>query len=137
MSANADPAPAVQSPAAAASSGQYVVNKLHLLEAHRITSGNDVLVAVIDSKIDTKHPDLTGVVADEYDVVGSPAIAHSHGTAMAGAIAARSKLTGVAPKVKLLAARAFSGSEKVRKAPHSTFSRVSIGLRARTRASST
>src|SRR6185312_12424321 len=66
------PAPAVQSPAAAASSGQYVVNKLHLLEAHRITSGDDVLVAVIDSKIDTKHPDLNGVVADEYDVVGSP-----------------------------------------------------------------
>ena len=103
-------APATQAPPAAASSAQYVVNKLHLLEAHRITSGDDVLVAVIDSKIDTKHPDLTGVVADEYDVVGSPAIAHSHGTAMAGAIAARSKLTGVAPKVKLLAVRAFSGS---------------------------
>lgn len=103
-------APAVQSPPSTASSAQYVVNKLHLLEAHRITSGDDVLVAVIDSKIDTKHPDLTGVVADEYDVVGSPAIAHSHGTAMAGAIAARSKLTGVAPKVKLLAVRAFSGS---------------------------
>jgi subtilisin family serine protease len=103
-------APAVQSPPATASPAQYVVNKLHLLEAHRITSGDDVLVAVIDSKIDTKHPDLTGVVADEYDVVGSPAIAHSHGTAMAGAIAAQSKLTGVAPKVKLLAVRAFSGS---------------------------
>ena len=104
------PAPAVQAPPAATSTAQYVVNKLHLLEAHRITSGDDVLVAVIDSKIDTKHPDLTGVVADEYDVVGSPPIAHSHGTAMAGAIAARSKLTGVAPKVKLLAVRAFSGS---------------------------
>ena len=102
-------APAVQAPPAP-SSAQYVVNKLHLLEAHRITSGDDVLVAVIDSKIDTKHPDLTGVVAEEYDVVGSPAVAHSHGTAMAGAIAARSKLVGVAPKVKLLAVRAFSGS---------------------------
>jgi len=99
-----------QTPAPAASSAQYVVNKLHLLEAHRITGGDDVLVAVIDSKIDTKHPDLTGVVAEEYDVVGSPAVAHSHGTAMAGAIAARSKLVGVAPKVKLLAVRAFSGS---------------------------
>jgi len=129
-------APAVQSPPATTSSAQYVVNKLHVLEAHRITSGDDVLVAVIDSKIDTKHPDLTGVVADEYDVVGSPAIAHSHGTAMAGGIATRSKLTGVAPKVKLLAVRAFRVLERVRKAPHSIFSRVSIGLRARTRASS-
>jgi hypothetical protein len=91
-------------------SAQYVVNKLHLLEAHRITSGDDVLVAVIDSKIDAQHPDLIGVVTEEYDVVGTPAAPHSHGTAMAGAIAARSKLVGVAPKVKLLAVRAFSGS---------------------------
>lgn len=101
---------AVQAPPAAAGPAQYVVNKLHLLEAHRITSGDDVLVAVIDSKIDTQHPDLAGVVADEHDVVGTPAVAHPHGTAMAGAIAARSKLVGVAPKVKLLAVRAFSGS---------------------------
>jgi subtilisin family serine protease len=100
----------VQMPPPAAGPVQYVVNKLHLLEAHRINSGDDVLVAVIDSKIDTQHPDLIGVVADEYDVIGIPAAAHSHGTAMAGAIAARSRLVGVAPKVKLLAVRAFSGS---------------------------
>ncbi len=89
---------------------QYVVSKLHLLEAHRINSGEDVLVAVIDSKIDAGHPDLAGVIADEYDVVGAPVTAHAHGTAIAGAIAAHSKLIGVAPKVKLLAVRAFSGS---------------------------
>ncbi|MGB8619418.1 MAG: hypothetical protein WCD65_18120, partial [Pseudolabrys sp.] len=41
---------------------QYVVRKLHLLEAHRINSGDDVLVAVIDSKIDSGHPDLAGVI---------------------------------------------------------------------------
>jgi hypothetical protein len=33
-------APAVQAQPAAAGSAQYVVNKLHLLEAHRITSGD-------------------------------------------------------------------------------------------------
>ena len=91
-------------------SAQYVVSKLHLTEAHRITSGDDVLVAVIDSKIDGSHADLAGVVADEYDLVGGAGPAHLHGTAMAGAIAAHSKLIGVAPKVKLLAIRAFSGS---------------------------
>ena len=90
--------------------GQYVVQKLHLLEAHRISSGDDVLVAVIDSKIDTAHPDLAGVFAGEYDALGTPGPAHAHGTAMAGAIAAHSKLVGVAPKVKLLAVRTFSGS---------------------------
>jgi subtilisin family serine protease len=89
---------------------QYVVQKLHLLEAHRINSGDDVLVAVIDSKIDTAHPDLAGVFAGEYDALGTAGPAHAHGTAMAGAIAAHSKLVGVAPKVKLLAVRTFSGS---------------------------
>jgi subtilisin family serine protease len=89
---------------------QYVVRKLHLLEAHRINSGDDVLIAVIDSKIDTGHPDLAGVIAGEYDAVGTPTSPHAHGTAMAGAIAAHSKLIGVAPKVRLLAIRAFSGA---------------------------
>jgi subtilisin family serine protease len=69
-----------------------------------------VLVAVIDSKIDVAHPDLAGVIADELDVVGTPGPAHAHGTAIAGAIAAKKKLVGVAPKVRILAARAFSGT---------------------------
>jgi subtilisin family serine protease len=99
-----------QDPAPNAGTDQYVVRKLHLLEAHRINSGDDVLVALIDSKVDTGHPDLAGVVAAEFDAVGTATQAHSHGTAMAGAIAAHSKLLGVAPKVKLLAIRAFSGT---------------------------
>ncbi len=89
---------------------QYVVDKLHLLEAHQISNGDDVVVAVIDSKIDTAHPDLAGAIAGEYDAIGTPSPPHAHGTAMAGAIAAHSKLLGVAPKVRLLAVRAFSGS---------------------------
>lgn len=104
------PAPAKPAAPPDGASAQYVVQKLHLLEAHRINSGDDVLVAVIDSKIDTAHPDLAGVIAGEYDAVGNSDAAHSHGTAMAGAIAAHSKLIGVAPKVKLLAVRTFSGS---------------------------
>jgi subtilisin family serine protease len=89
---------------------QYVVRKLHLLEAHRINKGDDVLVAVIDSRIDRGHPDLAGVIVDEFDAIGTPGPVHSHGTAIAGAIAANSKLVGVAPKVRVLAVRAFSGS---------------------------
>ena len=104
------PAPAKPAAAPDGASAQYVVQKLHLLEAHQINSGDDVLVAVIDSKIDTGHPDLAGVFAGEYDAVGTEGAAHAHGTAMAGAIAAHSKLVGVAPKVKLLAVRTFSGS---------------------------
>ncbi len=99
-----------QPPAPSDGAAQYVVPKLHLLEAHKITNGDDVLVAVIDSKIDANHPDLAGVIAEQYDVLGTPAPAHMHGTGMAGAIAAHSKLVGVAPKVKLLAVRAFTGT---------------------------
>jgi len=109
LGVQAQPATKADAPTDAAAA-QYVVRKLHLLEAHRINGGDNVLVAVIDSKIDTAHPDLAGVIADEYDAVGTAAPAHAHGTAMAGAIAAHSKLVGVAPKVKLLAVRAFSGA---------------------------
>ena len=44
-----------QLPAQPAAAAQYVVPKLHLLEAHRITNGDDVLVAVIDSE-DRRQP---------------------------------------------------------------------------------
>ena len=68
-----------------------------------------MLVAVIDARMDRGHPDLAGVIVDEFDAIGAAGPAHSHGTAIA-AIAANSKLVGVAPKVRLLAVRAFSGS---------------------------
>jgi subtilisin family serine protease len=88
---------------------QYVVSKLHLLEAHRVTNGDDVLVAVLDSAIDMNHPDLAGVFAGNFDALGGATAPHMHGTAIAGAIAAHQKLVGVAPKVRLLAICAFSG----------------------------
>ncbi|MGA9515343.1 MAG: hypothetical protein WBV51_17500, partial [Pseudolabrys sp.] len=39
--------PARQDPPAGDASAQYVVRKLHLLEAHRVNKGDDVLVAVV------------------------------------------------------------------------------------------
>jgi subtilisin family serine protease len=85
---------------------QYVIAKLHLPDAHRVATGENVLVAVIDSGIDRKHPDLVGTVAATFDVLG-PHEAHFHGTAMAGAIAAHGRLMGVAPQVRLLAVRSL------------------------------
>jgi len=85
---------------------QYVVAKLHLTGAHRLATGENVLVAVIDSGIDRAHPDLAGTVAASFDALG-PHEAHSHGTAIAGAIAAHGRLLGVAPRVRLLAVRSL------------------------------
>ena len=89
---------------------QYVVDKLQLVDAHRIAIGSNVLVAVIDSEIDAKHPELAGAVVDEFDAIGNHDKPHAHGTGMAGAIAAHRRLIGVAPGVRLLAIHAFSSS---------------------------
>ena len=50
--------------------GQYVPEKLRLLAAHRIVTGNGIPIAVIDSEIDVTHPDLTGTIANRYDATG-------------------------------------------------------------------
>jgi subtilisin family serine protease len=99
---------------AARSSGgdpsQYVVDKLRLVDVHRIAIGSNVLVAVIDSQIDGKHPELAGAVVDEFDAIGNHDKPHVHGTGMAGAIAAHRRLIGIAPGVRLLAIHAFSSN---------------------------
>ncbi|OKO68993.1 S8 family serine peptidase, partial [Bradyrhizobium sp. NAS96.2] len=86
---------------------QYAQMQLHLPEAHRLARGMNVTIAVIDSPIDAAHPELANTVADTFDALGSKDGPHAHGTAIAGAIAARVKLTGSAPEVRILAIRAF------------------------------
>lgn len=93
------------------SSTQYAVVKMHLPEAHRLSIGRGVVVAVIDSGIDSAHPELAGSIADAFDVVDGVPRPHKHGTAVAGIVASHANLTGVAPGAKLLAIRAFAGEE--------------------------
>jgi subtilisin family serine protease len=87
---------------------QYAVGKLHLVEAHKIATGTGVLIAVIDSQIDTAHPDLGGTIAAQFDAVGNREKPDDHGTEMTGAIVAHRKLLGVAPRARILAIHAFS-----------------------------
>src|SRR5262245_2823180 len=87
---------------------QYVVNKLRLDEVHRVATGSNVLVAVIDSEIDMQHPDLAGAVVERFDAVGRSDQPDAHGTGMAGAIAAHRRLMGIAPRARILAVHAFS-----------------------------
>jgi subtilisin family serine protease len=67
-------------------------------------------VAVIDSAIDPKLPELDGVIAKSFDAIGGAGDPHAHGTSIAGAIAAHGKLVGIAPGVQLLAIHAFDDS---------------------------
>ena len=68
---------------------QYAPQKLNLAEAHRLAKGSRILVAVIDFEVDASHPDLVGAIAGNFDASADDEKPHSHGTGMAGAIAAR------------------------------------------------
>jgi subtilisin family serine protease len=89
------------------SAAQYGIAKLQLPQAHALSRGENVLVAVIDSAIDVNHPDLSGSVAASFDALSGSTAPHKHGTAIAGLIAAHGKLLGTAPDAKILAVRAF------------------------------
>jgi len=83
----------------------------HLAEVHAFTTGRDVSVAVIDSAIEVRHPDLQGRVALARNFVdGDDGHPESHGTAVAGVIAANADnglgMVGIAPQARLLALRA-------------------------------
>jgi subtilisin family serine protease len=86
---------------------QYAVTKLRLPEAHKLADGANVTVAVIDSGIDVRHPELVNSIADSFDALGSKEGPHVHGTAVAGAIVSHARLMGSAPAARILAIRAF------------------------------
>lgn len=98
-----------QSPASNSLSGtQYALLQMRLPEAHRISTGLGVSVAIIDSGIDGTNPELAGSIADAFDAIDGTTRPHIHGTAVAGIIGSHAKLMGVAPRARLLAIRAFA-----------------------------
>jgi subtilisin family serine protease len=99
-------------PRSAGDPSQYAVGKLRLKQAHGLSRGENVLVAVIDSAIDVSHPELIGVIAGTFDPLQSDEGPHAHGTGVAGLIAGHARLTGAAPSSQILAVRAFAVSGK-------------------------
>lgn len=82
-----------------------------LTELHQVSTGRNVRVAVVDSRIDARHPDLVGQVQVSRDfLVGHGVEPETHGTAVAGIIAALADnhlgVAGVAPRARLMALRA-------------------------------
>lgn len=87
-----------------------------LADVHARVVGRGVSVAVIDSAVDARHPDLAGQVALSRNFVEGAAIpAETHGTAVAGIIAAHADnqvgIAGVAPGARIVALRACRQQE--------------------------
>jgi type VII secretion-associated serine protease mycosin len=95
--------------AAPAIGEQWHLDALKVAEAHRISTGAGVVVAVIDSGVG-EHPDLAGQVLPGRSFVGRPeqwgVDAAAHGTGVAGLIAAKGGGTGhalgIAPGARIL-----------------------------------
>jgi subtilisin family serine protease len=90
---------------------QPAARQWQLADLHRVSTGRGVRIAVIDSAIDTRHPDLAGQIAESRNfVAGSSSAAELHGTEVAGIIAARADnrlgMAGIAPGSRLLGLRA-------------------------------
>jgi subtilisin family serine protease len=85
--------------------------RLGAAAAQRISRGEGVRVAVIDTAVDVSHPDLSSRIASERDFAGGAPVsaAERHGTEVAGVIAATANngigIVGIAPGVRVLAYR--------------------------------
>jgi subtilisin family serine protease len=92
---------------------QSNVSALDVAEAHRMSRGTGIRVAIIDTGIDTQHPDLAGRTLLTRNYIDDDAAAFRadrHGTQVAGLIAAAANngigIVGVAPDVRLMAFKA-------------------------------
>ncbi|HZN70526.1 MAG TPA: S8 family serine peptidase [Micromonosporaceae bacterium] len=90
---------------------QWYLGPVEATQAQRITRGDGVVVAVVDSGVDAGHPDLAGSVLPGASFLGSRSQdgqtdPDGHGTKMAGVIAARgggqNNALGIAPRAKIL-----------------------------------
>lgn len=91
---------------------QTGIRDMHIEAAQRIATGRNIKVAVIDTGVDSNHPDLIGQIALEQNFVDESKASPDdiHGTAVAGVIAASANnqlgIVGIAPDAKLIALKA-------------------------------
>lgn len=70
---------------------QWALTNIQAFEAWDITTGGEIVIAVLDTGVDGGHPDLSGKVLSGYNAITRDANAaddNGHGTAVSGLIAA-------------------------------------------------
>jgi len=103
---------------------QYGARAIRADMAHRWATGKGVRIAIVDTGVTVEHPDLHGRIAKTATFVegGEETFAQdSHGTAVAGVIAARANngigIFGIAPEADILAVKAcWEGASGAREA---------------------
>jgi type VII secretion-associated serine protease mycosin len=101
---------------------QWHVDHLDLATAHRITRGEGVTVAVIDSGVDATHQDLLGNLLPGFDLVDPDNpdawTPEEHGTLVAGVVAGHGHgpdrgegVIGLAPGARVLPIRVSTGED--------------------------
>lgn len=100
---------------------QPAATQWRLADLHARATGRGVRVAVVDSGVAIAHPDLRGQVQSWQDFVDQDGgsrttpVAETHGTGVAGIIAARAGngvgIAGIAPQARLLALRACAEAD--------------------------
>ncbi|MFL6794818.1 MAG: S8 family peptidase [Sphingomicrobium sp.] len=98
---------------------QPVARQWRLAELHELATGRGVKVAVIDSGIEARHPDLAGqLIVNRNFIAGRAPAFEQHGTGVAGIIAAKADnhigIAGVAPGARLLGLRACWQASSIR-----------------------
>lgn len=101
---------------------EWYLKTLDVAAAQKITMGDGVIVAVVDSGVGT-HPDIEGQVLEGMSYVDEPGTFRTdndgHGSSMAGIIAAKGgnadHLLGIAPSSKILPVRITSGGKMLAK----------------------
>lgn len=107
---------------------QYGIEKMRVPATRDIATGEGVVVAVLDTPIDVRHPALAGKVVGSFDPRGPKSAFGDHGTAMAAIIATSGHLKSVAPGASILAANVFVPATAGRTGPFSTSELIVKGV---------
>jgi len=92
----------------------YPIDDMGVRKVHETTKGLGTTICMIDTPVDIYHPTLSGALIETLDLVKydpNNNDAMLHGTSVAGVLVSQNKFIGVAPKAKLYAISAFSGTK--------------------------